>query len=450
VFPLAVAAVAGGVALARAHEIPRDVTIRAFLRPEGDRLVLVVRVPLEAMRDVEFPVRGAGFLDLTAADPFLRQAAQQWIGASVRLFEDRTPLEDGRLTAVRISLPTDRSFGSFDRALSHATGAPLPPTTEIPWQQALLDVVFEYPIVSDRARFSIEPRWAHLGLATLTVLTFSRPAGPERVYQYVGDPGLVRLDPRWHQAAGRFVRLGAAHIWAGADHLLFLLCLVIPVRTVAALVPVVTAFTVAHSVTLVGAALGLAPDALWFPPLIETLIAASVLLMAVGNAVGVRAEHQWKVAFGFGLIHGFGFSFALAESLQFAGRHLVSSLLAFNVGVEIGQLAFVAVAVPVLALVFRRAPVRPTTLVLSVLVGHVAWHWMADRFARVRQFELRWPSFDAADAPSMLRWVLLLTVAAAAAWTLSLVFGWFARRGTAGALAGQSRAEARARPSTAS
>jgi hypothetical protein len=428
VFLLAVVAATSGVAGARAHEIPRDVTVRAFLRPEGDRLVLVVRVPLEAMRDIEFPLRGAGFLDLAAAEPLLRQAAQLWIGASVRLFEGRTSLGDGRLTAVRISLPTDRSFGSFDQALSHVTGAPLPPATEIPWQQALLDAVFEYPIASGDARFSIEPRWSHLGLETLTVLTFSRPAGPERVYQYVGDPGLVRLDPRWHQAAARFVRLGAAHIWEGVDHLLFLLCLVIPVRTVAGLVPVVTAFTVAHSITLLGAGLGLAPEALWFPPLIETLIAASVLLMAVGNAVGVRAEHHWKLAFGFGLVHGFGFSFALAESLQFAGRHLVPSLLAFNVGVEIGQLAFVVVAAPVLTLLFRRAPARPTTLVLSVLVGHVAWHWMADRFARLRQFELRWPSLDAVQGSSVLRWAMLLTVAAAAAWVLSLVFGWFARR----------------------
>jgi hypothetical protein len=421
-FLLATVAAAGGIAGARAHEIPRDVTVRAFVRPDGDRLILVVRVPLEAMRDIEFPLRGAGFLDLAAADPHLRQAARQWIGASVRLFEDRTPVGDGRLTAVRISLPTDRSFASVEQALSHVAGQPLPPSTEIPWQQALLDAVFEYPITSDRARFSIEPAWAHLGLETLTVLTFVPPTGAERVYQYRGDPGLVRLDPRWHQAAARFVRLGATHIWEGADHLLFLLCLILPVQSVAALVPVITAFTVAHSITLVGAALGLVPEALWFPPLVETLIAVSVLLMAIGNAVGVRADHHWKLAFGFGLIHGFGFSFALAESLQFAGRHLLSSLFAFNVGVELGQLAVIVVAAPLLVLLFRRVARRPATIVLSVLVGHTAWHWMASRFGQLRQFDLQWPALDAAQGADVLRWGMLAAIAAAAAWLLRLAF----------------------------
>jgi hypothetical protein len=420
---LAAVAAGAGVADAPAHEIPRDVTVRAFVRPEGNRLLLIVRVPLEAMRDIEFPLRGAGFLDLAAADPHLRHAAEQWLGASVRLYQDRAYLGPGRLAAVRVSLPTDRSFGSSDEALRHVLGQPLGPETDLPWQQALLDAVFEYPITSDHARFSIAPAWAHLGLETLLILTFAPPAGAERVYQLRGDPGLVRLDPRWHQAAARFVELGFRHILDGVDHLLFLLCLIIPVRSVPALVPVVTAFTVAHSITLIGAALGLAPEALWFPPLVETLIAASVLFMAIGNALGVRPDHHWKLAFGFGLIHGFGFSFALADSLQFAGRHLVSSLFAFNVGVELGQLAVIVVAAPLVALLYRRVAPRPTTIVLSVVVGHTAWHWMADRFGQFRQFDLRWPAVGAAQTADLLRWGTLLAVAATAAWLLALVFG---------------------------
>ena len=419
---------AAGIADARAHEIPRQVTIRAFVRPAGNRLLLVVRVPLEAMRDIDFPLRGNGVLDLAAADPYLAQAARQWIGAYVRFYENGDRVGEGRLAAARLSLPTDRSFASFDQAVGHVGAARLEPGSELLWQQALLDAVFEYPISTDGARFSVESTWAHLGFETLTVLTFSPLGGPERVYQYRGDVGLVRLDPRWHQAAARFVRLGARRLWEGADHLLFLLCLILPARSVTALVPVVTAFTVAHSITLLGAAFGLIPEALWFAPLIETLIAASVLLMAIGNAVGVRADHHWKLAFGFGLIHGFGLAVALTESLQFAGRHMVSSVLAFNVGVELGQLAAIVVAAPVLVLLFHRVAPRPATIVLSVLVGHTAWHWMADRFGRLRQFELRWPAFDLTQGASMLRWGMLLAVAAAAAWLLSLAFDWFARR----------------------
>jgi hypothetical protein len=419
------AALACGATDARAHEIPSQVTIRAYVRPAGSRLIVVVRVPLEAMRDIEFPLRGNGFLDLAAAGPYLEEAARQWIGGYVRLYEERDLVGEGRLVGVRISLPTDRSFTSFERAFAHVTAAPLDPAVELPWAQALLDVAFEYAITSDRARFSIAPTWAHLGLETLTVLAFSPVAGPERVYQYRGDPGVVRLDPRWHQAAARFIRLGAEHIWGGIDHLLFLLCLMIPARGVLALVPVITAFTVAHSITLIGAALGLAPNALWFPPLVETLIAASVLLLAIGNAVGMRAAHHWKLAFGFGLIHGFGFAFALQESLQFAGRHLISSLFAFNVGVELGQLLTIVVAVPALTLLYRRLAPRPTTIVISVIVGHTAWHWMASRFGQLRQYDFRSP---VVEWSTVLRWGMLVAIAAGAAWLLALLFDETARR----------------------
>ena len=100
---------------------------------------------------------------------------------------------------------------------------------------------------------------------------------------------------------------------------------------------VVTAFTVAHSITLFASAAGFAPDGLWFPPLIETLIAASIVYMALENIVGLQPSAPWITAFGFGLVHGFGFSFALRERLQFAGSHLFDSLLAFNIGVELGR-----------------------------------------------------------------------------------------------------------------
>ena len=106
-----------------------------------------------------------------------------------------------------------------------------------------------------------------------------------RAFEFYGDPGLVRLDPRWHQAAFQFVKLGFLHILDGVDHLLFLVCLVIPFRRLRSLVAVVTSFTVAHSITLIASAYNLAPDALWFPPLIETLIAVSIVYMALENIV---------------------------------------------------------------------------------------------------------------------------------------------------------------------
>jgi len=134
------------------------------------------------------------------------------------------------------------------------------------------------------------------------------------------------------------------------------------------------------------AAFGLAPEGLWFPPLVETLIAASIVYMALENIVGANALRRWIIAFGFGLVHGFGFAFALRESLQFAGSHLVTALLAFNVGVEIGQIAVLLVMVPALNLLFRYLPERIGVIILSALIAHTGWHWMTERFADLRKF----------------------------------------------------------------
>ena len=104
-----------------------------------------------------------------------------------------------------------------------------PATYELVWNQALLDVHLAYPIRSDRSKFAIEPALARLGLRVVTALHFLPPGGASRVLEYRGDPGLIRLDPSWRQAAARFVSLGFQHILDGLDHLLFLLCLVISV-----------------------------------------------------------------------------------------------------------------------------------------------------------------------------------------------------------------------------
>ena len=401
-----------------AHDVPATALVRAFIRPEGSKLRLLVRVPLEAMRDINWPVRGAGYVDFTAATPLLRDAAQMWIAGYVELYEGDTRLTGERIIAVRVSLPSDQSFATYQSALANLSAAPVETSAGIPWRQAMLDVLFEYDIASNHSRFSIRPQLAHLGVRTTTVLRFLPAGGTERAFEYIGDPGLVRLDPRWHQAALRFVRLGFDHILDGLDHFLFLLCLVIPFRQLRPLLVIVTSFTVAHSITLIASAAGIAPGALWFPPLIETLIALSIVYMAVENILGARLDRRWRVAFGFGLVHGFGFSFALRESLQFAGSHLLTSLLSFNVGVELGQVFVLLLAVPALNLLFKHVPERMGTIVLSALVAHTAWHWMSDRWSALRQYQFQWPAFDLALAGSAMRGLMLLLIIVGAAWLL--------------------------------
>jgi hypothetical protein len=379
-----------------AHDIPATVLVRAFIKPDGNTLRVIIRAPLAAMRDINFPMRdSARYLDIPRAEPLLHEAATTWITNAIQLYEGDSLLT-GQIAATRISLPSDRSFASYDSAVGHFHGPPLRATIDLPWQQAVIDVEIVYPIRSARSTFSIDPALARLAVRTTTVLRFLPEGGTERAFEYIGDPGLVRLDPHWYQAAGRFVRLGFDHILDGIDHLLFIFCLVIPFRRIRPLIIVVTGFTVAHSITLIASTLGLAPTGLWFPPLIEVLIAASIVYMALENILlaaspessGVRLDHRWMVAFGFGLVHGFGFSFALRESLQFAGAHLATSLVSFNVGVELGQILVLLIAIPILNLLFKRIDERVGTIILSALVAHTAWHWLTDRWGVFRRYHL--------------------------------------------------------------
>lgn len=410
----------------RAHDIPNDVTVQVFLKPVGERLQLLVRVPLRALRDVEFPQRGPGYLDLVRADAVLREGAMLWLADTIELYEGETRLPKPQISALRVALESDKSFASYEEALAHVTGARLPDNVEAPWNQALLDVLFEYPIESAQSEFSIHPGMARLGLRVMTALRFLPPGGAVRAFEFTGDPGLVRLDPRLSQAARRFIEAGFFHILDGLDHLLFLFCLVIPLRRLRPLVVIVTAFTVAHSLTLVASAYNLAPDALWFPPLIETLIAVSIVYMALENIVGGAhsLRHRWMMAFGFGLAHGFGFSFALRETLQFAGSHLLASLLSFNLGVELGQLFVLALLVPALALLFRFVIAeRISTIILSALVAHTGWHWMTERGDQLRRFA--WPAFTAGQLAAALRWLMAALLLAGLFWLGS---AWFRRR----------------------
>ncbi len=408
----------------QAHEIPSEVTVQSFLRPEGQTLVFLVRAPLKAMRDVDIPLLPNGFLDLTKVGPTLEDAAMLWIGDFVELFEDGQPLGKPRVAAARVSLPSDKSFASFAEAQASLAGPRLPDDTDLYWQDGLLDVRFEYPIRSDRARFAVLPGLTRLGIQVNVVLRLLMPDTPERVFDVHGDAGLVELDPRWYQAVLRFTRDGFFHILDGIDHLLFLFCLVIPFRRLRPLVAVVTAFTVAHSITLIASAFDMAPTALWFPPLIETLIAASIVYMALENITGAHLERRWIVTFGFGLVHGFGFSFALRESLQFAGSHLLTSLLAFNLGVELGQLLVLLVLLPVLAWVLGRVVnERVGTIILSALVAHTAWHWLGERWEVLARFQWQWPAFDMAFMAALLRWAMLAVLAVLAAWIVKPLVG---------------------------
>ena len=431
---LAAAALCGAPVGLGAHEIPQRVAVLGFVRAEGTRLELLLRVPLVAMRDVDFPLLPDGSLDLVKARPLLTAAAQLWLADYLTLEANGRTLDAPRVLAARVALPSDRGFTSLSDARALFEFAPLGGATRIAWQQALLDVRLEYTLPAPDARLVLRPRLAHLGVRTTSVLHVIGPDGIDRVLTYEGNPDRIALDPRWYDAARQFVGDGFRHILGGIDHLLFVLCLVLPVRRWRSLVAIVTAFTVAHSLTLAFAAFGLAPSAGWFPPLVELLIAVSIVWLTLENIVlpAERLEHRWMMAFAFGLIHGFGFSFALGAQLQFAGGHLFTALASFNIGVELGQLLVLALALPLLAWLHRRAGAdreRMLTIVGSALVAHTAWHWMTERGARLAEYRgsLGPPSMDATFGLDLLRFALLCTLALALALALRQILRTFWR-----------------------
>lgn len=376
------------------------------VRPVGQTMRVLVRIPLESVRDVDFPALAGGYLNVAALSPQLAGLAKIWVADAVTLYENGQALSPAKVTATQISLESDTSFATYDRARAHFD-EPLPTNEQsLFWKQVFFDVALEYPIRDPQGPFEIRPAFASLGERVNTVLHFG-----ERAFLLPGDQEAFPLAPTWWQAAALFVRLGFFHILSGLDHLLFLLCLVLSSRQFRALIWVATAFTAAHSLTLAASALGWAPDGLWFPPFVELSIALSIVFLALANLAG-HSHARIGLAFGFGLVHGFGYSFALRESLQFAGSHLVPALFAFNVGVELGQLAALAVMVPAVALLFRYwVAERIGVIILSALIAHTAWHWMEDRFGQLSKFPL--PDFTLAMA---LRGVMVIMLLWAIYW----------------------------------
>jgi hypothetical protein len=197
---------------------------------------------------------------------------------------------------------------------------------------------------------------------------------------------LVEASPSVWQVAWTYLVLGVEHILGGIDHILFVLALMLIVgRHWGLLIKTITAFTVAHSITLALATLGLVhvPQA----P-VEAVIALSIMFVASeilhtrAGRPGLTARAPWVVAFLFGLLHGFGFASALSE-IGLPQNSIPLALLLFNVGVEIGQLVFVGIALSIISLVLLvKLPVPAWTRLLPpYAIGTVAVFWLIQRVA---------------------------------------------------------------------
>jgi hydrogenase/urease accessory protein HupE len=181
----------------------------------------------------------------------------------------------------------------------------------------------------------------------------------------------------------RYLVTGIEHIFLGYDHIAFLVAIVLWARRLWPVIKIVTAFTIAHSITLSLAALQIVviPSAI-----VEPAIAASIMFVAVENFFSRNVDGRWRVTFAFGLIHGFGFAGALQE-FGLPANAVVPALAAFNIGVEIGQVAIVSIVVPALIALDRlfaadrTKPVRAASLVyaLSAVITMLGGYWLVTR-----------------------------------------------------------------------
>jgi hydrogenase/urease accessory protein HupE len=221
------------------------------------------------------------------------------------------------------------------------------------------------------------------GHVHLAKVTFPGGQVSQRVVQAEAPAFEVEARVRFWAAAGKFLRLGIEHIFTGYDHIAFLIGLLLLGGTFKELVQIVTAFTAAHSITLALATLSIVTPT---PRVIEPLIAASIVYVAAENLWALRRgtrastlRHRWMLTFAFGLVHGFGFASVLRE-LHLPRSSVAAALVTFNLGVEVGQVCIVALAVPLLALLRNWRWFEPLGVrVCSLAVGCLGLTWLVQR-----------------------------------------------------------------------
>jgi hypothetical protein len=298
----------------------------------------------------------------------------------------------GKVIAVRVHpIGTEPGFANRAEAVAAlASGGVFPPDAgETYVGNAVVDIHLRFDAGSAVGDYTIlsskDPGLPEQEQTANLILDYS--ATGTRTYRATGlmqEP--VTVSGSVLTAASTFVLSGIHHILEGLDHVLFVLCLVIGAPTLHGLLARVTGFTLGHTVTLAAGFFGIAPSGAWFIPAVETAIALSIIY-AAGDAIlrkpGGSERTMQAAGFTaiFGLLHGFGFSFMLREILKVDAENVWQSLLAFNIGVEIGQLVIVAIAWP-LVLIMRRMqePVwHYARSGIAALVSVIAAIWVVER-----------------------------------------------------------------------
>lgn len=252
----------------------------------------------------------------------------------------------------------------------------------------IVDVELVYPHPGQATTYSLRSLLdpGLLGQADTANLILDHASDPPLIFRVRGllsEPANVSHSAL--SAAWTFIKEGVRHIFGGTDHVLFVLCLALGAASIGALAWRITGFTLGHTVTLSLGFFGYAPQGAWFVPLVETGIALSIAYAAITALVVSRQAPTTLITAALGLLHGLGFSFVLREILQLDSPNLWQSLLAFNVGVEIGQLLIALVVWMILAIIVRRMPQRLKLVrwIVALPCIFVAMIWTGERGAQL-------------------------------------------------------------------
>jgi hypothetical protein len=371
--------------LAFAHDVPDEVRIRAFLKPEAGQMRILVRIPANALIDILFPtLPDSPWLDLRRTDGFAEEGARTWVAPLVRLYEDDKPLLEPQVIAVRMTQMPDGDFATYEKALQHIHRDRSSGDGLFTQDEAAVDVELSTPIRSELSNFSIEPRFARVGVRVTTSLAFLRRAGGIRQFEFEGDPERVYLDPGLADAILRFFRDGYRHLFSASDYLLFLLSLGLICRTTRQLARFAILMVLSQSAAFLGAAFGLWISSPWAEALWGVLVAATVVYAGF-EAIARQASQRTQavVSIVSGLIFGTGYWFAFRPEMQFGGTHKLASVLAFDIGIQTVQVCILAASVAATRILLRQTRAREVAAIIcAAIVLRISWHHMLDR-ARV-------------------------------------------------------------------
>jgi hypothetical protein len=307
----------------------------------------------------------------------------------LHLVTDRTRLE-ATVEQVQVHrIGTQPGFATLDEAKAVFTVELAYPNDNEPLYvgDTIVDIILRYrpgaPVYNYSVSSTLDPGLPGQDKTANLILDYS-PGGTKvfRARGLLAEP--VSISRSALSAIGTFLKEGVRHILEGLDHVLFILCLVLGATRLSSLAWRVTGFTIGHSITLTAGFFGFVPSGAWFVPAVETAIALSIIYAAAivllpHRQLGTSERNLFAITSAIGLVHGLGFSFVLHKILQVDAPNIWQSLLAFNLGVEIGQLIIILAVWPAFHLIQKvseRVWYAGRIVTSAICIGVAAlWTW---------------------------------------------------------------------------